>query len=267
MNTVPAINLEVFKHVPVFFAVSIALFMGAGWLFGRYRIRKSGDSGVAIREPLIAAIFGLSALVLGFTFSSAFNHYDTRIEGIRSQANTIKEVYLSTQYLQPSDQSAIKKSLANLLNLRLEAYSNIKNMNDFDIATDRVATLVRQINEDVTKAVINAPIANRLILAETISPQTRNLVTTFNFAAIKMKSHPPILIMCFLFILLFAGALLTGYTMAVKGESDWFLAFVYVLLMSFGLYVILSLEYPNVLMPYEELNRDLLLLKKQLSSI
>jgi cell division protein FtsW (lipid II flippase) len=61
------------------------------------------------------------------------------------------------------------------------------------------------------------------------------------------------------------GALLIGYTMAIKRETDWFLAVIYVLLMGLGLHVILSLEYPNLLMPYGEFNRDMLLLKSSLS--
>jgi hypothetical protein len=49
--------------------------------------------------------------------------------------------------------------------------------------------------------------------------------------------------------------------MVLKNETDWLLASLYTLLIGISIYVILSLELPNLLMPYEEVNRDLLMLK------
>jgi len=264
MIATTAISLQLFKFLPAFFVISITLFLGVGWLLGRFRPKKFGDSETAIGDSLASAIFGLSALVLGLTFSNASNHYETRTEGIRAQANAIKEVYESTRYLQPSDETALKASLRELLNLRIEAYSNLKSVNDIDNATNSLANLVRQINVDVAKAVVNAPSENKTVLFETVTLQTRNLVSTFNVGNIKTKSHPPLLMMHFLYTLLCVASLLIGYTVAVKGETDWFLATVYLLLMGFGMYVILALEYPNLLMPFEELNEDLFLLKNSL---
>ena len=265
MTSITDINIQLIEFVPALFAISITLFLGIGWLFGRYRIKKSGDSGMVVGDSLATAIFGLSALVLGFTFSNAANHYETRVEGIRSQANAIKEVYVSTQYLNPSDQASIRESLSKLLTDRLEAYSNLKSMNDVEIATEKVAILVRQINVDIAKAVSNAPSETKALLFETITLQTRNLVSTFNVGAIKVKTHPPPLMMRFLYGLMCVASLLIGYTVAAKGENDWFLAAIYLLMMGLGFYVILSLEYPNLLMPFEQFNEDLLLLKNALA--
>lgn len=265
MEPLYGLSLDLVRLAPAFFALSISLFMGAGWLFGHYRIKKLGEDGVAVRDSLVAAIFGLSALVLGFTFSSASNHYDSRIETIRMQASSIKDLYASTKYLQPADQIAIKKSLIDLLDLRLTAYENIETISDIDRGGDRVTTMVKKINEEVIRAALNAPANNKPMIIEILLPQMRNLATIFNVGTIKTKSHPPILLMRFLYILLCMGALLIGYTMAIKRETDWFLAVIYVLLMGLGLHVILSLEYPNLLMPYGEFNRDMLLLKNSLS--
>lgn len=76
-----------------------------------------------------------------------------------------------------------------------------------------------------------------------------------------MKSHPPELLMQFLFILLSIGGLLIGYTMAIKKEYDWFLAILYVALIGVCLYVILSFEYPHILMSHQQVDDDLLRLK------
>ena len=260
-------NLELITFVPAFFSISITFFMCVGWLFGRYRLKKNDASEGMMRDSLLTAIFGLSALVLGFTFSNASNHYDIRNESIRAQANAIKEVYVSTQYLQSSDQTALKESLRELLSFRINAYSNLKSLNDIDIAAEKIAILVRQINVAASKAVANASAENKAILFETFTLPMRNLVAVFNLDTIKTKTHPPVVMMRFLYALLCVSALLIGYTMALNSEGDWFLSRVYVLLMGLGLYVILSLVYPNLLMPFDEFNKELVQLKSALSPI
>ena len=94
-------HLNVVKYAPYIFLVSNLIFLGIGWLFGKYRLRTSDK--VIVRDSLAAAIFGLSALVLGFTFSSANDHFDKRISLIRAQADAIIQVYQSSKYLSTAD--------------------------------------------------------------------------------------------------------------------------------------------------------------------
>mgnify|MGYP000199182874 FL=1 len=183
---------------------------------------------------------------------------------MRTQANAIRDVYQSINYLQPQDQSNIKKQLINLIHLRLAAYQNLQSMNDIDVGSEKLSVQLRKITENVIEASSNASPANKQMVGEILMPQMRNLVAVFNVGVVKTKSHPPLLVLRFLYVLLCMGALLIGYTMAVKNENDWFLAVTYVVLMGFGLYVILSLEFPNLLMSYEEFNKDLLILGNSL---
>ncbi len=246
---------------PVFFIFSIPAAMGIGWLIGAYRTNKAGEAGVVVRESLVGAILGLSGLVLGFTFSNASNYYDDFLKGMRIQASAIKELHTSTKYLQPSDQAAIKKSLAELLDFRLTAYQNIRDRADLDVVLNNMAAQVRQINEDMTKALVKAPIENQPIIANFVISQMRTLSDTFSASGAHARAHPPVLLMRFFYLLLCVGSLVIGYTMAVKRENDWFLSLLYIVLLGCGFYIIFSLEFPNVLMPYEDTNRDLLVLK------
>jgi hypothetical protein len=90
--------------------------------------------------------------------------------------------------------------------------------------------------------------------------------TTF-IGAIKIKTQPPPLMIRFLYALICVASLLIGYTVAAKGQNDWFLAAIYLLMVGYGLYFILSLEYPNLLMPFEQINEAFLLLNNSLGSI
>jgi hypothetical protein len=261
MNSFFDSNLHLAEYVPFGLIIASFIFTAIGWSIGLFRLKKYGESGAVIRDSLAAAIFGLTALVLGFTFSGSASRYVQRMDAIRVQAQTLQEVYGSLKYLNPSDQVVVKKSLDDLLDLRLSAYQNIKTMSDLDIGSAKIMAAIRKIQEDVTKAAMNASSENKPFATALIAPQVSNLVTAFAAGVIDTKSHPSALLLRFLFTLLCIGAFLIGYMMVLKKETDWLLASLYTLLIGISIYVILSLELPNLLMPYQEVNRDLLMLK------
>ena len=178
MEPLYGLSLELVRYAPVFFAISIAFFMAIGWYFGHFRMARRGG-GVVVRDSLVAAIFGLSALVLGFTFSSASSHYDTRIEAVRTQAGSIKDLYGSTKYLRMDDQARIQKLLVELLDLRLVAYENIQAMGDIDHASNKVSALVAKIHEEVIQASLRTSPENASMTSQILMPQMNNLVTVF----------------------------------------------------------------------------------------
>ena len=254
-------NLHIAQYVPFGLIIAIFIFTGIGWSVGFYRLKKYGESGAVIRDSLAAAIFGLSALVLGFTFSGSASRYVDRMDAIRVQSQTLQEVYSSLKYLNKNDQVAVKKSLDDLLNVRLTAYKNLKTISDIDAGGAKIMAATRKIQEDVTQATLHTSSENKAFATGLLTPQVSNLATAFAAGVIDTKSHPPSLLLKFLFALLCIGAFLIGYTMVLKNETDWLLASLYTLLIGISIYVILSLELPNLLMPYEEVNRDLLMLK------
>jgi len=254
-------NLHIAQYVPFGLIIAIIIFTAIGWSVGLYRLKKYGESGAVIRDSLAAAIFGLSALVLGFTFSGSASRYVDRMDTIRVQAQTLQEVYGSLRYLNKNDQVVVKKSLDDLLDVRLMAYKNLIAMSDIDAGGAKIMAATRKIQEDVTQATLNTSSENKAFATGLLTPQVSNLATAFAAGVIDTKSHPPSLLLKFLFALLCIGAFLIGYTMVLKNETDWLLASLYTLLIGISIYVILSLELPNLLMPYEEVNRDLLMLK------
>lgn len=254
-------NLNLVRFAPLIFAGTVFLFTAIGWLFGHYRLRAHKDEHVIVRDPLVAAIFGLTALVLGFTFSGSASRYTAQLDGNRIQAQALRKVYDSLKYLAPSDQIEVKKSLDELLDIRLSAFKNTKGLSDISVQSQKIMEGARKIQEQVTLAAANTIPKNQALINELLIPQVRDLSSSIASGVISIKSHPPTLLMRFLFGLLCVTAFLIGYTMAVKNESDWLLATLYTVIIGVALYVILSLELPNLLMPYEEVNRDFLMLK------
>jgi len=231
--------------------------MAVGWLFGAFHLKKRAKP-LAIQDGLVGAIFGLSALALGFTFASATSSFSGRIDGNRTEAGAVKALYISAKYLEPADQDQLENSLRQLLNYRVNAYVNIRSTADVDVIVEKINSLIIKINEDTVIAAQKTTATNRLLVDQILTPQLATLTSVFTAGTIKVTSHPPSLIMQFLFILLIIGGILTGYSMAIKNETNWILSALYAFLISFTFYVIFSLEYPNIFMLPQEFNRDLL---------
>ena len=253
-------HLEIVKYAPEIFFTSILTFLLIGWLFGRYRTRAADH--VVVRDSLATAIFGLSALVLGFTFSNATEHYDKRISLIRDQAFSLKQVYQSSNYLNPADRVTVQNTLKQILDLRIAKYENLKKMDDLDAHNDVLGQSLTALNEEVNKAIGRAPASTKDLASTILLPQMTHLVGVFQEGMLNGKHHPPAIIDRFLFALLSIGALLSGYSMAIKKEEDWFLTVLYLGLMMFALHVIFALEFPHQLQDPNIMNADFLKLQK-----
>ena len=253
-------HLEIVKYAPEIFFTSILTFLLIGWLFGRYRTRAADH--VVVRDSLATAIFGLSALVLGFTFSNATEHYDKRISLIRDQAFSLKQVYQSSNYLNPADRVTVQNTLKQILDLRIAKYENLKKMDDLDAHNDVLGQSLTALNEEVNKAIGRAPASTKDLASTILLPQMTHLVGVFQEGMLNGKHHPPAIIDRFLFALLSIGALLSGYSMAIKKEEDWFLTVLYLGLMWFALHVIFALEFPHQLQDPHVMNADFLKLQK-----
>jgi hypothetical protein len=249
-------HLNIVKYAPLIFFASILIFLFIGWVFGKYRLRKSDK--VIVRDSLASAIFGLSALVLGFTFSGANEHFDKRISLIRAQADAITQVYQSSKYLNPRDQIEVHNSLKEILADRLAMFQEVNTFGALNANITRLGDKLNEFNELMMLSIPRAPIGNKELADKILRPQADNLMEVLRDGMLNARHHPPVILERFLFALLSIGALLSGYAMAVKNEEDWFLTFIYLGLMGFALYVIFALEFPNELFPYETFNADLL---------
>ena len=252
-------HLNFIEYLPYAFSIAVICFFLMGWCCGKYLIRKS--TGLVVRDSIASAIFGLSALVLGFTFSNAANHFDMRESNIRSQAVSLERVNASMRYLNPSDQSAIQNSLRELLKLRLQTFQRLNSMDELDNNLRLSINALQRINEQITLAIPRTS-ADQMELADKIlRVQLNNLIDAFNTGFVNAKKHPPLIILEFLFTLLCIGALLSGYAMAIEKEEDWLLTTIYLVLTSYALFVIFSLEFPNQLFNYDAVNDALLKLQ------
>ncbi len=253
-------HIQIVRYLFFIYALSIIVSIFIGSAYGRYRIRKSEK--VVVGDALEKAIYGLTALILGFTFFTAIDHYNHRTENIRNEALSLSRVYKATKYLTADDQITAKKYLNEIVTARLAVYKDLVKLEDLDRHIDSEEHQLEKFHEFITQSIARAP-ANTLESAKLIlGRQLQQLMDAFSVHQLRAKNHPSFLVERFLLANLIVGSMLCGYSMAVKKQEDWLLAALYLALLLFLIYIILCLEFPNLLMDFNFFNRELLRFQK-----
>jgi hypothetical protein len=101
--------------------VLILLAVESGFWLGRWRQRREEHE----REPpvgaIVAAVLGLLAFLLAFTFGMAASRFDTRRELVLEEANAIGTTYLRAALLPEPHRTEIRSLLRSYVDLSVEA--------------------------------------------------------------------------------------------------------------------------------------------------
>jgi hypothetical protein len=111
-----------FNEAPIWLlTVGLFLLLLAASEIGRRRSPQGGPGKEDRSQEgyLVSAVLGLLALLLGFTFSLAISHYDTRRTLVVREANAIGGAYMSAQALDEPHRSRISGLLAQYVDNRL----------------------------------------------------------------------------------------------------------------------------------------------------
>jgi hypothetical protein len=178
-------HLNLIEFIPLIFFISILIFILIGWIYGRYQVRNSNK--IAIGDSLVAAIFGLSALVLGFAFAIASGHFDSRMGLERDQARTLKQIYQSSAYLSPSDRVMVQNTLKQILTLRISAYENTKTLDDLNENFDVLDKSLTTLNEEINQAIARVPDDTKNLTENILRPQLSHLLDVFQEGLLDAK--------------------------------------------------------------------------------
>jgi hypothetical protein len=127
-----------FAHHPLLliFAVSVAVIVAAGEL-GHWLGRRAVDHGGENVATLKAAILGLLALMIGFTFAMAQTRFELRRDAVLNEANSIGTTALRARLLPRPHNEQSLALLRDYVNIRLEMTRRILPASDLSAALAR----------------------------------------------------------------------------------------------------------------------------------
>ncbi len=215
----------------------------AGWRAGRRRARLESHNAFAGQGTVEAAVFGLMALLMAFTFSGAASRFDSKRQLVIQEANAIGTAYLRLDLLPPAAQPPLRGLFRRYLDARLAYYRDIL---DSDRSEGHEASWLALQGEIWTGAATatreETALSARLLLLPALNEMID--ITTTRAAALRM--HPDTAIFAMLGVAVLAGALLAGWGMAASSQRTLLHVVGFALLMTISVYVILDLEYPRV---------------------
>src|SRR5262245_15814690 len=99
----------------------ILLTVEAGFRAGRWRRQHAEREGETPVSAIVAALLGLLAFLLAFTFGMAASRFDTRRELVLDEANAIGTTYLRAALLPEPHRKETRTLLRDYVDVRLEA--------------------------------------------------------------------------------------------------------------------------------------------------
>jgi hypothetical protein len=128
------IDLSNYQLLPIFL-VSLVLILAASEGGRQVGTRRSGASENI--STLEAAILGLLALMIGFTFSMALSLFEGRRDAVLNEANAIGTTALRARLLPAPHSTEALKMLREYLQIRLDITSRVPTATDLDAAIAR----------------------------------------------------------------------------------------------------------------------------------
>jgi hypothetical protein len=118
MTGVPLDSVPLWAMFVVELAIGWAA-LEAGYRMGRWRHAVTADEKDAPVGAMVAAILGLVAFMLAFTFSLAASRFDAKRQTVLEEANAIGTTYLRTRLLPEPQKTETAKLLRNYVDVRI----------------------------------------------------------------------------------------------------------------------------------------------------
>lgn len=198
----------------LFFILATAVCVAAvefGYRFGKSRHILSVKEKEEPVAAMVAALLGLVAFMLAFTFSMAASRFDARRQAVMEEANVIGTTYLRTRFLPEPERSECADLLRQYTILRVDA-----------IPKHKVTELLQQSEE------IHEKLWTRAVTVADRSPTSiptglflQSLNETIDYHGkrvyVGLESRIPLTIWIALFIITLLGMISIGYQSGLAG--------------------------------------------------
>jgi hypothetical protein len=229
----------------LYFAIIFPLALAILWLGFWYAARQKGTDhekdawafGVAQ-----AAIFGLIALILGFSFSFAVGRYEVRRAIVVSETDAIRSTYLRAGFLPPAKAERFRLTLVQYTRARLTAYQNVN-----DARAERRALSDADELQGVLWGMA-AGTARRDPGSPFFADLTRSVIDLIDVAEQEeaaLNNHVPLAVIAIVVLSTLVGAFLLGMTFGRVESPNVLLGAIFCLLFAATVFTILDLDHPQ----------------------
>lgn len=221
---------------------SIMVFVELGRRWALAQVKRHGPesrTGVGLVD---GSVYGLLALLVGFTFSGAAARFDTRRELVAKEANAVSTAWQRIDLLPVEFQEPIREGMRRYLDAVIESYAQMIETRDPFAEPPAVTGAQDQLWHEVMAVCTTASCDRARML---FVPAVNEVFDTVDEERYARYIHPPAIIFVMLGISALASSLFIGYGLASVPERNWLYIVGFALSVSIATYVIIDLEYPR----------------------
>jgi hypothetical protein len=210
-----------------------------GNIFGHRLHKIKDDENNAINITFVAAVLGLFALLLGFTFSMGGARLETRRANTINEANAIGTAILRADFYPKEVREAFRLDFKEYTQARVnyfKAGSNMKAMHQADLEAE--ASAARLWNRASTDAINTTS----LFPGNLMLPALNEMIDSSNTTNYGEKFRVPDLIVILLFTFSLACAFFLGYYIKTRGLFDSTITVGFCLLSALVIYTTLDMD-------------------------
>jgi hypothetical protein len=222
----------------VFFLVTTE----TGYRFGRRYQPYINEDSISEISTIQAALLGVLALLLGFTFSMAMTRFEVRKQLILEEANAIGTTLLRAQLLPDPPRKEVSHLLRQYVEVRLAFYDAGVDQKRLKEANDRTDRLHKQLWSHAAALGEKDPRA----VTTGLFIQSLNEVIDLHAKRITaLENHVPEIILELLYIVALMATGLIGYGCGLGGRRNFFVTAMASILIAAVILVIVDLDRPR----------------------
>ena len=222
--------------------IFMLLAMEIGYRSSRRRQARTTEA-ITQANAVLAAMLGLLALLLAFTFSAALQRYEDRSQTVVAEANAIGTTYLRARLLPREMHDEVQALLRQYLDVRIQEGRVDATEPELHESLLRQA---KRMEEQLWSHAVRAAELDKSVVTSGLFIQSLNelIDTSATRDAALNRQVPEIVLLLMLGTIVLTTATL-GYASGIAGHRVTLAAFVLVILIALVVYLIIDLDRPR----------------------
>ena len=236
-----------YNHDAAAIAMALAALMLAalvlGYRLGRPQALTTSEALRTHINSVQASLLGLLALILGFTFAVALQHYDARSAAVVAEANAIGTTWLRTELLTQPEREEIRAVLRGYVEARVEEGQQALSQDtqrsaELAVSNAQQAKLWQLTRQLVTRD--NNPVTSGLFVQA-----LNDSIDAFGSRNAHLARHVPEVVLWILFATFGVTAGVLGYSAGIAAHRPPLASVLLIALIVLVTYLIIDLDRPR----------------------
>lgn len=224
-------------------ALGMLMALELGYRLGRRQALNTREALRTHINSVQASLLGLLALIIGFTFAVALQHYDERSAAVVTEANALGTTWLRTSLLVEPERGELRTLLRRYVDMRVgEGHEALSASAQRSAALAAASQLHNQLWQAATRVVAkdNNPVTSGLFVAA-----LNDSIDAFGTRNAHLSRHVPEVVLWILFATFGVTAGVLGYSAGIAAHRPPLASMLLVALIVLVTYLIIDLDRPR----------------------